>query len=513
MLPDTAKVSVLQQEHADYQFYKDTWQTIEDIRNGATTIFKKIREYLPARPGEAPDIYVLRLAKASWTPVMSTAIREFTAKLASAPIHITASLKDYWEKFREDTNGKGRSESEFLNKVFSTLLYFGRCFVSVDKEPLPYQPRTKYEELQVGTIPYVNIYEPLSVINWSEGWSITRDVSTVQEPLQELKYIATWVVWTADATTTYQAEVKLDKDQISHVKVGSEWLNWKVDKAVAMKTSEVFHGLGKSALLRLVLPLELWTGNNVYAKQLQHFRIESSWTEAGVMAGSIQRVFTPIPPVPNDDPRMTFEEPDYAELKPDNAHVLIGADFKFQESSGSAIQNLTSQLETIERQIRAIVSMNQASVNVEALQQSGASKDVDQEPLEDTMKSYGTKVAKFYQDILELVELLGGADDEVSVEGLDSYGTDNLEDLLVYAETLELIQEKVPLTAQKIFYGKISNLLAGSRDAKTDAQIQAELDIIFTELKDAVPGGDEETMQGLLDMGLTPEEVQQVLET
>ena len=223
----------------------------------------------------------------------------------------------------------------------------------------------------------------------------------------------------------------------------------------------------------------MWTGNNVYLKQLQHFRIESSWTDAGVMAGTIQRVFTPMPAPPADDPRVVYEEPDYSEIKADNAHVLVGAGFQFVESSGSAIASLTTQLETIERQIRAIVSMSQASVSAGALEQSGKSKEADMMMLQDTMKAYGSKVAQLYQDILQLVTKLAGKPDDISVYGLDAYSVDTLGDMLDQTQLVETVAERIPTTGLKLWYAKITNLLAGSRSAETDQQIAEELEQIF----------------------------------
>ena len=480
MLPNAVKVDKLEVQHQDYKYYKPIWQTIADLREGATAIVKKANSYLPKRPGEQEDVYQLRLAKISYTPVMSTAIREFTAKLASAPVHIEYQDEDFLKQFRDSTDGKGRDENELLNNIFSTLLYFGRVFVAIDRPKLGVNPRSAFEELGLANQPYVSIYEPLDVINWGEGWYITRQIITANQPLQEPNKVARWTVWDAEAITVYESAIKTDdRGFITDILVAGVWSGIATDKALVPTVSVVKHGLGKCPLVSLTLPNEMWTGNNVYLKQLQHFRIESSWTDAGVMAGTIQRVFTPMPAPPADDPRVVYEEPDYSEIKADNAHVLVGAGFQFVESSGSAIASLTTQLETIERQIRAIVSMSQASVSAGDLEQSGKSKEADMMMLQDTMKAYGSKVAQLYQDILQLVTKLAGKPDDISVYGLDAYSVDTLGDMLDQTQLVETVAERIPTTGLKLWYAKITNLLAGSRSAETDQQIAEELDELF----------------------------------
>lgn len=514
MLPDAVRANLLEIRHEDYSYHEHTWRVIQDIREGTVAILKKVREYLPKRPGEEEELYKLRTEKASWTPVMSTAIRELTTKLAGAPIHISGGDSDFWKAFREDTNGKGRDEQELLSHIFSSLLYFGRLYVAVDRPVLETLPRSAYEDKNLKTLPYVSLYEPLAVTNYGEGWYMTRQVDSVVLPLEPPKTIATWVIWDAEAVTKYQAEVRLQDGAIHEVKVGSKWLRLDNKDALVPRVSRTEHGLGASSMLYLELPTELWTGNSVYSKQLQHFRVESAWTDAGTMAGVIQRVFTPVAPKPMTDERVVYEEPDYSQIKTGNQHVLVGADFKFQESPGTAIANLTDQLETIERQIRAIVSMSQGSVSKEALEQSGASKSLDREPLEDTMKSYGTKVAKFYQDILELVAKLGKQPEDITVAGLSDYGTDNLGTMLEQTEKLVPISDKLPGTAQKLWYGKLANLMAGSRTSETDQQIQEELEDIFQEL--AEQEEPEETKEDpvaalMAEFDLTEEEALEVL--
>lgn len=490
MLPERVKASLLEQQHSEYRYYKDVWSTIADIRDGSATIIRKIDKYLPKRPGEDPEVYQLRKAKVAWTPVMATAIREFVAKLLSAPIHITGVEDAFWSIWRENTNSDGRDEPELLTRVFSSLLYFGRIYVAVDKPTLGFTPRSRYEEQQLAITPYVSIYEPLAVTNWGEGWYMTRQLETVNQPLELPKHIATWVVWDRTDITTYQAEVKLKDDgSIDRIKVDDRWENPENPACLIPVVKRTSHGLGVVPMLHLELPTELWTGNNVYLKQLQHFRVESSWTDAGTMAGIVQRLFTPPAPQPTTDYRVTYDEPDYNKVAFDGSQVLIGSDYKFAESPGTAIANLTSQLDKIEAQIRALVSLSSATASKGVLEQSGKSKEVDMQSLEETMKVYGTTIAKFYQDILQLVAVTASKVSDIVVTGLDNYGTNTLTEMLDQTEQLLKVDSLLPAIAKKTWYGKITNLMVGSRSATTDKLIEQQLESIDYQAKPVIDVG------------------------
>lgn len=480
MLSSKPTVSLLEQTHNEYDFHKETWQTIQDIRDGAIAISKKIRTYLPKRPGEAEDLYQLRIAKASWTPVMTTAIREFVVKLLSAPIHLEGTDSEFWKAFKDDTNGKGRDENDLLTRLFGGLLYFGRVYIAVDRAVLPKLPRSKFEEQLVKAIPRVVLYDPLQVTNWGDGWVQTKEITQECLPLEEPKTICTWRIWTPVSIYTYRATVKLAGDAVTAVWKQAGWVPAKAPEATAELTSKVDHQMGKMPILMKQLPADLWTGNNVYLKQLQHFRIESSWTDAGVMAGTIQRVFTPSPPVNTNDPSYVPEEPDYGDLRSDNAHVLIGNGFQFVESSGSAIAALTSQLDTIQKQIRAIVSMTDNTSDGGTQNASGVAKALDREPLEATMKAYGQAVAALYQDVLQLVAVASSQPTSITVGGLDSYSVDTLEEMIVSSVAMKDILTALPKTALKLWFGKLADLLAGSRSATTDAAIAQELEQMWS---------------------------------
>jgi hypothetical protein len=417
---------------------------------------------------------------------MSNAIREFVSKLAGSPLFISGDNDDFWQLWRSQTDGANCSESELVTKLFSSLLYFKKAYVGVDRPRLGVVPRSLAETEKLPNNPYAICYEPLDVPHWGDGWVLTRQLRWVSEPLQEVKQVCRWTFWTTEEIVAYEATVRPLGSEwdtlglIGEVLTPEGWFYFDSPRAIVPLVARTTHGLGRCPLVAAELPSELWTAGNVYLKQLQHTRIESSWTEAGAIAGTIQRIYTPSPPPPMDDPRFTYEAPDYSELaKANNAHILIGAGFDFKESTGQAIGALTSQLATIESQIKDLVSMRFASVSTGALEQSGKSKQVDMSLLEDAMQAYGSRVLQMYQDILDTVADMVKLP-RVTSYGLNSYSTDTLDQMLEQSEIVKTLPQ-VPQLALKVWYSKLASLMTGTISPDEEEKLQEELDQIFSQ--------------------------------
>lgn len=482
--PANALLKDLEVTHSEYQYYRDVWMTIQELREGAATLSKIASKYLPKRPDEPDDIYALRLNKFSYTPIMATAIREFVAKLASAPVHVASDSKAdaFWSSFRENTDGRNQDEAELLIHIFSTLLYFGRCHLAVDLPEIESYPRSLAEQ-DPKSHPYITLFEPLHVTQWGADWYMTRQIQSIQEPLQPSRQVARWTYWTPEEVAVYECEVETsttyeDGTLISRVKTGEEgWMNARTVNITTVPLVKLIrHGYGKAPMVALRLKEELWTGNSVYLKQIQHLRVESSLTDAGTLAGVVQRLYTPTPPTPSTDPLKVFQEPDYSDIKNSNAHILIGAGFEYVESEGKAIANLTSLMESIERQINDLVSMGYKTVaSKSTLAQSGTSKEMDMTLLEDSMRTYGKKVAQLYQDALDMVGLAQGTG-KATVVGLDTYSVSNLAEMVDTTVKLLPLFAQLPPTATQAWVSKLCSLMTGTLSPDQDKQLKKELE-------------------------------------
>ena len=485
-------VKQLEIKHPLYEAQAPEWRTVTDLREGCNAIKRNIGRYLPKRPDEDSELYNLRLAKLSYTPVMSDAINKYSAKLAGSPVHLSGAEDKFWTDFRVNNNspdGTIRKESNLLHDLFNSLLYYGTTWVAIDRPNLGINPRTAYESQGLNNKPYVCIYNPLDMLYWATDWAISRQIYPLVRPFQQPVTICRWTYWGVNENIIYEVPVKLKVavdaegnhyDSIASVKIGNEWLPWDSDEAIIEPTKAWVHNLDMRMVTTITLPSEKWIGKQVVNKQIQHLRIENAWTDAGYLSGVVQRLFTPPDVPPSDDPRITYEQPDYAnELKlAGNSHILVGNAYAFVESTGAALGNLQGQLDKIESQIKELVSLHFASGNTSVLNQSGASKAMDMSLLEDSMKDYGQQVISLYNNILRVVAKTLGLP-EVTATGLSSYSVDNTEDLIVQLTAIEQLPT-VPQTAKKIAYGKLAQLMVGTASPEDEEKIKEELEALFS---------------------------------
>jgi hypothetical protein len=461
------------------------WTTLEDLRAGYEVIKRKVTQYIHRRPAEDDETYKLRTQNLSYTPVMAQTIREFAAKLSSAPVIVTGlELGDdgFWARWFESIDGKNQDETELLNDIFTDALWYGAVYVAVDLPPLLITPRSAAED-PTGRMPFVRVFKPHMVRQRGPNWYQTRQVITKQEPLELPRQVVQWTYWTPTETTLYELEVEVDTaGNVLRAKTPSSdgWVPYN-GKMVIFPTKVIPNPLGRPLMLALELPLEMWVGLQTYPKQLEHLIVENSWLDAGSVAGTIQRVFKPTPPKPMDDVRVAYQDPDLHGLKSDNQHILIGDGFQFNESSGAAISALTLQLETIERQIRSLASMGFASVQRGAREQSGASKQVDMDLLTTSMKAYGKKILQLYQDILTLTSALAGRNETPEVTGLDAYGTANITEMLDQTVKLMGLIDFMPSTALKLWIAKLVEALLGNLNVADQSLVYGELEAIDVE--------------------------------
>lgn len=480
-----ATIKQLEATGAFWLKFQKEWATLEDLREGYETIKAKVTEYIHRRTAEDDETYLLRVKNLSYTPILATTIREFSAKLSSAPISVNGlDLTDgnFWDLFFQAIDGKTQDESELLNDIFSTVLWYGAVYVAVDLPPLTTTPRSRAEDPS-DRVPFIRVFKPINVRQKGDGWYQTRQIVNRQRPLEDPKTILQWCYWCADATTLYELEI--DVDMFGTVtrcrKVGSDtWVAFN-DQLVIEPSKVLANITGRSQMVDLELPRELWLALQAYPKQIEHLIVENSWLSAGAVAGTIQRVFTPTPPKPMDDVRVAYEETDYSGLKSDNQHILIGNGFSFNESTGAAIGALTQQLETIERQIRSLASLNYASVEQGAVDQSGASKQVDMDMMVTSMQAYGKKIKQIYEDVLKIASAIAGRNEAPQVSGLDAYGTASISDMLTQTEQLLKLIDIFPSAAMKLWVAKLVEACLGNLNVPDQSVVVAELEALDIE--------------------------------
>lgn len=510
----------LEIQHPEYKALSPYWRTIRDLKEGVIAITKNLTKYLPKRPDEDDELYRLRLNKFSYTPVMGDAVAKYAAKLAGSPVHLSNADDPFWQEFRSNNNNPDaapRKESKLLNELFTSMLYYARVWVVGDRPDLGVQPRSLYESMGLNNRPFVQLYEPLEVPYWGTDWAIVKHYYPLVAPFQAPKTICRWCYHNTTTVVPYEAEVKLKTvvdsegnkyNTLDRVLIGDRWLPWDDAEAVLepVPNKTWQHNLGVRLVTTMELPSESWVCKNVFNKQIQHLRIENAWTDAGYLSGTVQRIFTPPDASPMDDPRVVYEQPNYAQelSRAGNTHILIGKGYSFVESTGSALGNLQGQLEKIESQIKQLVSLHFASVATSALSQSGASKAVDMSLLEDSMKDYGQQVLSLYNSILKIIARMVGLPEPTAV-GLSNYSVNNTDDLISQLMGVEELPT-VPMTAKKIAYGKLAQLLVGTASPEDEEKIKKELEEMFTDKPESALSSSQEELYSL-----TQEEVDYIL--
>jgi len=538
--PDRIDITKLNSFHEDYKYYSGIWDMIADFEEGAPALLRYPQKYLKQRPGEENDVYLARLEKLSFTPVMTEAIKNFTTFLQDAPYELegTDSDEDFWQRIRANWDGKDTSERLWQSEVFSTLLHYGRVFVAVDLPDTGAVIRSRAEKLALGNDPYAITYTPDLIIDYEPyQWYKARQIISRGSALTGRRHYLRYTIWEPEATVVYEAEVRLNQypsvllgtvayqeevmgqtsySCISEVFDGLEWVSLGYpDLKIPMKGQPFYHGHKKPLMTHLILKKEMWTGKAVVLKQKQHFIIESAWTESGALSGIVQRVFTPAPPPPANDYRVSYEQPSADNLKTDNAHVLIGQKFEFVESTGAAITNQEAMLDKIEQQIRAIacLSFASSSPNKGTVEQSGESKKVDRDLIENTMKTHGYSVKKLSQQLLDMMATLRGTEPPTAT-GLDRFDVSSLEAMITQTLGLGDLVVPLPPSAMKVWYNKLIGVMLGHISAELQEAIDEELEALFApeETEETEEPEDSDMPARIAEaFGLTEDELNEVL--
>lgn len=437
-------------QHTEYTALAPIWRTLETLREGFPAIKANVGKYLPKRPAEDDDLYKLRTAKLAYSPVMSHVVHTYTGKMAMAGVDFPEDVDLIWQDLR-DSNASPvdvkRDEATFLSELLTNILFFGRAHILTDVPKEAAELRSNFELKRSKLLPYFTTLHPLDLINWGTGWACLKQFVSEAEPFQSAKTFAVYTYLGEEVTCKYKVPVKLANAEdsegnlvptVDKVYYKGEWV--KPDDKQLWSPDPPVYGAGIDRLVSKVVSSEKWLCLALYNKQIQHLRIENSWTDAGYLSGTVQRVFTPADPAPNDDPRISVDTSAVAKQleKAGNQHILIGKGYSFVESSGTALANLEQMLDKIESQIAKIANLSFVSGDATALQQSGVSKALDMSLLNGTLAEYGNILIDTYNTLLAKVAKLLAVQ-PIEVSGLSDFTEeDPLEMLATIVEVAKI---------------------------------------------------------------------------
>ncbi len=487
MYPAKLPLEVLLSERAEYSVVKPHLEAINLLVEGGFRLRDELEKFLKQRPDEESVIYQTRLDKFTYSNILGSAISQLANKFSNGSVHLEgAKPESFWDDFRENTDGQGRTEKQLTSKLLSELIANGSVFVHVDKPKSYVTPISAAQEAQLGLTPNLVIYSALQVPSWGEtagqlDWlkicQITEDAT---DPLRKPVMKATWTFIDQDEIARYSAYVKIKDGKIKAIldEFGEEIDSAAPDVFINLESDPIQHGFKSLPVTRIKLPDAIWSGNQAYPKAEECLRLECHRYDL-LSASYLQRTYKPVQ-TPDNDLDNTYADGKSKPLPTGLQYVLEVDSFTWNEPTGAIIEPLNLTLEQAEKQIRTLLAVGGAFVQEAATQVSGASKEMDFS-IEDTrLAAYGGIVTDSLQDIYQLVATAQGYSTDLSVSGLDVFGDDRLEDLIANLSrllTIDMAALELTLTPTLflIIREKLMSFLVSNLTPLEKTTIQAEL--------------------------------------
>jgi hypothetical protein len=124
------------------------------------------------------------------------------------PMRKVGSAEDIYgvEEFLDDCDLDGSDLDDFMRLVSDTMAVYGSAWIAVDRPS--YQASTLAEEQQLGIRPYVTLYTPLQVLDWTYNRAINGKNELTMVKIREASYDDYDIVrvWTADTIQEYKVK-------------------------------------------------------------------------------------------------------------------------------------------------------------------------------------------------------------------------------------------------------------------------------------------------------------------
>ena len=435
--PDKLKIGVLQSERGEYTEMSPHIERIALLVKGGYKLRDKLSLFLKQRRDEEDDIYKARIEKFTYSNVLGAAVSQLAAKFSNGQVHISGPIdEDLWAEFRENNDGKGRTERQLLNELFSHCLPYRQVWAHVDKPRAPYTPRSAADEEALGLKPRVILYSSAQVLSWDEkddgaiAWVKVFQVVEEVTPTAAPRMKALWTFIDDECICTYAAYVKVVNGKIrSILNDRGDYVSLFNDAYEVSQVDMVRHGFGCVPVVRVVLPYEMWGGNQAYPKAEESLRLEAHRYD--LLTNAYWQRYYKRAMIP-DSLDVTFEQA--SELPTGLQHVVEADNFSWSEPTGAIIEPLTITLEKAKKEIRALLAIGGAaySEGESVSEASGESKKMDFVNEDERLQSYGHIFTDALQDIYQLVAKATGNRQysEIAVSGLDEFGHDKASDFI-----------------------------------------------------------------------------------
>lgn len=491
--PDQLDIKILESEHPEYSDLKSVWEKIDLLTSGGHRLEKSIAKFLPKRFEEPPEIYKQRIQKFTYRNILGDALKHQVSRLSNGFISVSgfadnSAEADFWQEFRNNTNGKERSEKELVSQLASTLLKFKCAYLQVDRPKALFTPRNQAEEESLGT-PYILLHPPMSVINWGgEGetaWVKHRsiDVDTSDPFSGKPKYIATWTYIDSMFVAKYSAAIELNKD--GSIKGLAKKEGGEQNNLVPLAEDIITHGLGTLPFFKVELKDEMWSCDQASGKAYEHLRLDCHKFDLLTFA-YFQRYYnkqkTPDSNLPRGRSGLidTYVDED-STPQVGLEYVPELEAFSFSEPTGAIVEHINNSLERIESEVEQLLDLTGSSTEPGRVQeQSGYAREFDFIAQKESLKSYGSVIIKALRQAYIFVQRYRGNNTPIEVTGLDSFEADDLGKLVSNLTNVGLInfsglQANLPSTLFLLLYEKLCMLLSSNLSPEQTEQLRSEI--------------------------------------
>jgi hypothetical protein len=141
------------------------WPMILALLSGTSAMRKGTTKYLPQWPNEQAESYASRLATATLYPAFSRTVEVMASKPFSKPVAIDEGTPPRIVEWLDDVDLSGRNLHAFAADVMLDCISYGLSGVLVDY-PQASEVRTRADEMVTGVRPYFAHYKPQSILGW-----------------------------------------------------------------------------------------------------------------------------------------------------------------------------------------------------------------------------------------------------------------------------------------------------------------------------------------------------------
>lgn len=409
------KLSKLRRCHADYDPARQ--QRYHDIVKGGARFLGRVKDYLPRNDLEPETVYKTRCERAYFLGYVGPICHYFASWLFSSPLTFKLDEKlppeDSWSaKLKENATGTGKDLDQFVRRAFIDALTHRSAFWRIELTNQPSGPVETLRDVDEQGLAEVRLrrVSPRSIVNWKRDdlgafeWVLEHESRTELLDLDDddLTVTETWTQWRADGTAR-RWELVYPKRKPP------------AQQAEVPEVDAPYNPLGRSPLIELRLPSELWVVNHLASGQLEHFR------KANALSWSIDRTCYAMPWFFVKDRRKppTMGTGYYGMLG-ENERV------EWPTPPGTPYQVVAEYTRTLKDELHRVTHQMATAVdnNAAAVGRSAESKDADNAATEVVLSAFGKCVREAIEvtwNAIERAGLHGASDGRWHVGGMDDY--------------------------------------------------------------------------------------------